>query len=135
MTKVRVWMGQYDPDPKRKFVDSVLNANQHLDWVKRLYEKNAPSIKIKGEPYPSTHLMADDGNGYVFPTIVRINGKLTYLGDRAEEYARQTNTGIQFKTPQDGSWFADNGYKLGTGVNNSIDNSGVPYNNPKFKIN
>jgi hypothetical protein len=115
------------------YVDSVLNANKGLDWVQRLHEKNAPTFQVPGEPDKSTHFMGDDGNGYVFPTVVRVNGKMTYLGDRAEDYAHETNTGIQFPKVQ-GTWFANNGYKIGTGVNNSINSSGIPYNNPKYKI-
>ncbi len=108
-------------DPKRvAFVDSVLTANKNLDWVKRLYEKDAPSIQIPGQPYRSTHFMADDGKGYVFPTVVRIDGALRYLGNDAENYARQTNTGIQFSNPMEGSWFAANGYKNGTGVRRDL---------------
>ena len=60
--------------------------------------------------------MGDDGNGYVFPTVVQQPDKsLKYLGASAEDYAHQTNTGIQFPKEQ-GSWFAANGYKQGTGV-------------------
>jgi hypothetical protein len=118
---------------KQAFVDSTLKANQHLDWVQRLYEKNAPSIQIKGQPDRSTHFMGDDGNGYVFPTVVRQNGKLVYLGDKAEDYARETKTGIQFPKEQ-GDWFANNGYKLGTNVNNAIGPNGVPFHNPKYVL-
>ncbi len=58
--------GLFDKD-KPAFADSVLKANQHLDWVQRLYDKNPQTIQVPGEPFPSTHLMADNGNGYVFP--------------------------------------------------------------------
>ena len=44
--------------------------------------------------------MSDNDNGYVFPSIQKINGKLTYLGDGAEDYARETNTGIQLPKEQ-----------------------------------
>lgn len=118
---------------KKAFVDSTLQANKHLDWVQRLYEKNAPTFQVPGEPDRSTHFMGDDGNGYVFPTVVRQNGKLTYLGDKAEDYARETKTGIQFPKEQ-GDWFANNGYKIGSGVNNSISPQGVPFNNPHYVI-
>lgn len=43
----------------------------------------------------STHLMSDNNEGYMFPRLQLINGKLTDLGNRAEDYARDTNTGIQ----------------------------------------
>jgi hypothetical protein len=105
---------------KKAYVDSVLNANKHLDWVQRLYESNPKAVVLPGEKYPSTHLMGDNGEGYVFPTIVNINGQLIDLGDRAEDYARETNTGIQLPKDQ-GTWFArstndKSGYKMGTGV-------------------
>ena len=105
---------------KKQYVDSVLNANKDKDWVRRLTMKNTPSIQVKGQKYRSTHLMSDNDNGYVFPSIQNINGKLTYLGDRAEDYARETNTGIQLPKEQ-GTWFArsndsTSGYKMGTGV-------------------
>lgn len=113
------------------FVDSVLNANKNLEWVQRLRQSNAPSIQVQGIQDRSTHLMADDGNGYVFPSIVNIGGKLTYLGDKAEDYARSTKTGIQLPK-EHGDWFANNGYKIGTGVNNNINPNGAPFNDPKF---
>lgn len=120
---------------KSAFVDSVFNANKNIDWVKRLYEQNAPSIQVTGYPDRSTHLMSDDGNGYVYPMIVQQNGKLIYLKteDAAYDYAKQNNTGIQLPQ-QEGTWFANNGYKLGKNVNNSINNNGIPYNNPNYKI-
>ena len=105
---------------KKAYVDSVLNANKHLDWVKRLYDPNPKAVIVPGEKYPSTHLMSDNDQGYVFPTIVNMNGQLVDLGDRAEDYARETNTGIQLPKEQ-GTWFArstsdKSGYKMGTGV-------------------
>lgn len=119
---------------KKAYADSVLNANKHLDWVKRLYEKNAPSIQVKGEPNRSTHLMADDGKGYVYPTIIRDNGKLKHLSeDEAYDYAKKTNTGIQLPQKQ-GSWFAANGYKIAPNVNNDIDEHGLPRNNPNLNV-
>lgn len=121
---------------KKAYVDSVLNANKKLDWVKRLYEPNAPSIQVPGEKYRSTHLMSDDGKGYVYPSIVRQpNGTLKKLSeDEAYDYAKKTNNGIQLPQQQ-GSWLAANGYKIGTGVNNDILPNGKPTNNPNVTIN
>lgn len=101
------------------FVDSTLKANKNLEWVKRLY----PTFKKSMEVFPgfkSTHLMGDNGRGYVYPHIIKENSKLKYMptDDEAGEYAKQTNTGIQFKTPEQGTWFSNNGYKLGSGVFN-----------------
>jgi hypothetical protein len=120
---------------KSAWADSVLVANKDKDWVKRLYEQNAPSIQVTGEPDRSTHLMSDDGKGYVFPSIIRLpNGQLQPLSeDQAYDYAKKTNTGIQLP-PNQGSWFAANGYKTAPNINNSISPNGIPYNNPNFTI-
>ena len=104
---------------KTAFVDSVLDANKNIEWVKRLYgpqKNNALYNIIPGQI--STHLMGHNGKGLVFPHIVKDNGKLKYLetDDSAEEYAKQNNTGIQFKTPEQAAWFSADGYKMGTGV-------------------
>ena len=104
---------------KIAFVDSVLDANKNIEWVKRLYgpqKNNALYNIIPGQI--STHLMGHNGKGLVFPHIVKDNGKLKYLetDDSAEEYAKQNNTGIQFKTPEQAAWFSADGYKMGTGV-------------------
>ncbi len=118
---------------RKAYVDSVLNANKHLEWVQRLLQPYQQSIQVQGLPGHSTHLMSDDGNGYVFPQIIKSNGKLVNLGDNAENYARANNSGIQLPKVE-GTWFADNGYKTGTGVNNSISPQGVPFNNPHYVI-
>ena len=78
--------------------------------------------------------MSDDDNGYVFPRIQTVNGKLVDLGNNAEDYARKTNTGIQLPKKQ-GTWFArsnDNtsGYKMGTNVLNQFANGGKVISTP-----
>lgn len=100
---------------KSLYADSVLQANRHLDWVQRLYEKNTPTLQVPGQEYLSTHFMADDDKGYVFPTIVREKGNLKYLAQDAEDYARRTKTGIQLPKEQ-GDWFGRGGYKTAPGV-------------------
>lgn len=107
--------GGVQPNPKVKYVDSVLNANSKLDWVKRLYEKNTPSIMISGQNAPSTHFM-ESADNFVYPTVVRVNGKLQYLGKKAYDYAMKTGEFIKFKSPDEANWFAANGYKMGTNV-------------------
>lgn len=68
--------------------------------------ENTPSIptpKIIPNYKPgmlSTHLIGDNNKGYVFPTIVNTDNGLKYLGNRAEDYARETNTGIQLPKKQ-----------------------------------
>lgn len=88
---------------KTAFTDSVLNANQHLEWIQRLYP-GAKKEYIKGiiPGQRSTHLMTHNDKGYVFPQIVKESDSLLYLPTPglAEQYAREKNTGIQFKTPE-----------------------------------
>lgn len=97
------------------YVDSVLNANKNLNWVKRLYDVNRKSIMLPGQEDPSTHFM-ESGDGRVYPTVVEMpNGKLKHLGDKAYDYADSTNTFIQFPNDDQASWFGKN-YKQGTGV-------------------
>jgi hypothetical protein len=97
------------------YVDSVLNANKDLNWVKRLYDVNRKSIMLPGRKDSSTHFM-ESGDGRVYPTVVEMpNGKLKHLGDKAYDYADSTNTFIQFPNDDQASWFGKN-YKQGTGV-------------------
>jgi hypothetical protein len=97
------------------YVDSVLNANIDKEWVKRFYEKNTPSIKVKGQKGRSTHLM-EQADNRVYPTIIKDKtGKLKYLGDDAYNYADSTKSFIQFPTEKEALWFTEN-YKKGTGV-------------------
>ena len=97
------------------YVDSVLNANKDLNWVKRLYDVNRKSIMLPGQKDPSTHFM-ESGDGRVYPTVVEMpNGKLKHLGDKAYDYADSTNTFIQFPDDSAAQWFGKN-YKQGTGV-------------------
>ena len=133
---------------KPMYADSILRTNindPNKEWIQRLYNQNAPTLKtntIKGyENTPdnqySTHLMGDDGNGYVYPLINMVDGKLMYTGDKDNEdvgynYAKTHNIGIQLPKEQ-GTWFANNGYKIAPGVMNNIKN-GKPENNSDYKI-
>jgi lysozyme len=100
-------------------VDSILNANKHLNWVKRLYDKDPKSIMIPGEDEPSTHFMessADDTGGIVYPTVIQHeDGTLEYLGDKARDHAIKTKTYIKFPTDAEAQQFGKE-YKKGTGV-------------------
>lgn len=98
----------------RQYIDSTLNANKHLDWVQRLFEKNPKSIQIPGQPGRSTHFMAS-GNNRVYPTVVNLDGKLQYLGDNAYDYADSTGQYIEFPTDEQAQQFGEQ-YKQGTGV-------------------
>lgn len=96
-------------------IDSVLESNKHLDWVRRLYEKDTPSITLEGQSQPSTHFMESSDN-LVYPTIVRKDdGKLEYLGKNARDYAIKTKTFIEFPSEEQATWFGEN-YKQGTNV-------------------
>src|SRR5437899_1950951 len=89
------YTGELFQKDKSAYAHHVLQNHKDLDWVKRLYDKNGDTIKVQAEKFPSTHLMSDNGEGYVFPRIQKINGKLVDLGDKAEDYARESGTGIQ----------------------------------------
>ena len=116
--------GLWDKD-KVGYIDSVLNANKNLDFVKRLYEPNTPNIPtpLDAPNYKpgqhSTHLMGYDPNSArVYPSVVRTkDGKLQYLGngDNAWDYADTNKEFLQFPDSNKAKWFADN-YKQGTGV-------------------
>jgi hypothetical protein len=101
---------------KGAYADSVLTANKDKEWVNRILTKNSMSIPDPTDPNrTSTHLMSDNDQGYVFPSVVNLNGQLVYLpsiGINPEDYARETNTGIQLPK-KEGTWFARNGYKTG----------------------
>lgn len=102
-----------------RYVDSVLNANKKVEFVQRMFDKNTPSIQIKGQKGTSTHFM-ESGDGKVYPTVVKIpNGKLQYLNEKdkngAWNYANKTKQYIKFPTDKEAQWFAKN-YKKGTGV-------------------
>lgn len=131
---------------KVAYVDSVLNANKDKEWVRRLVQpqKTANSIQDPYESkYRSTHLMSDDGNGYVYPQVIKgKSGKLIHFPtalnmndeDSQVEYAKKNNLGIQLPK-EHGTWFAGNGYKIGTGVNNDIDSkTGIPQHDPNYKL-
>ena len=156
--KSSAWGGQFQNGGSlhnKAWVDSVNNANIDKDFVQRYYAKNNPPAPIHLSQTPSgemsTHYMADADN-MVFPTVVNPKtfnpldvytqpGNLQYLDkpgpvvDRktAGDYARRTGEYIDFKNEQDAQWYANNGYKKGTDVLNSID-KGKAYNNPKYQM-
>ena len=105
---------------KRAFVDSTLNANKNLDFVKRLYNPKEDIATPEGKGKPgdrSTHLMSyDPSSKRVYPEVVREKGKLKYKsGDDAYDYADKTKEYIKFPTKEKAEWFSSN-YKQGTNV-------------------
>ena len=118
---------------EKKDIDNILKTNKKLDWVKRLYEKDTPSIVLPGQEYPSTHYMESSDN-LVYPTIIRnADGKLEYLGNKARDYAIKTNTAIKLNTEEDAAWFGKN-YKQGTDVLKEFKLGGNIMKKKKFKI-
>lgn len=120
---------------KTQWVDSIHNARRaDLDFVNRYFDPSAGSIPtprdVKGwKPgQTSTHLMADDpGSRRVYPQVVNVNGKLQYMpGDQGWNYADDTKQFIEFPTAQQATWYANNGYKMGTGVLKSTPNGKQP---------
>lgn len=100
---------------KRK-VDKYLQSNKDLNWVKRLYQPNTPTMYLPGSSVPSTHYM-ESADGRVYPTIVQRtpNSPLEYLGDDAYDYAMQSGEYIQFPNDRQARRFAES-YKKGTDV-------------------
>ena len=100
---------------KRK-VDKYLQSNKDLNWVKRLYQPNTPTMYLPGSSVPSTHYM-ESADGRVYPTIVQRtpDSPLEYLGDDAYDYAMQSGEYIQFPNDRQARRFAES-YKKGTDV-------------------
>lgn len=126
---------------KKAYVDQVLKKAGNLEWVQRLTDDQAPVMHAMDEPASSisTHLMSDNGQGYVYPRIIGDHkGGLLDLGEGAYRYALATDTGLQLPKTQ-GSWFAANGYKQGTNVmrvkkqtgGQTQDDSVYPFEKPK----
>jgi hypothetical protein len=106
---------------KTAWVDSVNNSNIDKNFINRMYLQNGPSMQILGEPGRSTHFMEESDN-MVYPTVVQRPGSssLEYLNksdkNGAYNYARMTGQFIKFPTAEQAAWYANNGYKTGTGV-------------------
>lgn len=95
-----------------KYVDSVLNANKHLNFVQRIRN---PSERLDlGNGQYATHLMAyDPDTKRAYPTVVKQGNKLVRLGDdEAWDYADKTGEFIAFPTAKDAEKFSSNGYKI-----------------------
>lgn len=116
-------------DPKYyKQVDSILNANKHLDFVQRIRNPNE-RLDLGNGQY-ATHMMAyDPKSKRAYPTIVKQGNKLVQLqGDDAWNYADKTGEYIKFNTPEEAEKFSNNGYKI---VWNNQDN---PYLKKKVML-
>lgn len=95
-----------------KYVDSVLNANNKLNFVQRIMN---PVEKLDlGNGQYATHMMAHDPETKrAYPTVVKQGNKLVQLSpDDAWDYADKTGEYIKFPTVKDAERFADNGYKI-----------------------
>ena len=121
------WGGQFQDGGnlwntnKTAWVDSIHNARKgDLNFVQRMFDQRAGSIQIPGQRGTSTHFM-ESGDKRAYPTVVQMpNGKLQYLNqndkDAAWNYAKRTKQFIQFPTDEQAEWYANDGYKKGTGV-------------------
>jgi len=104
-------------------IDSTLQANKKLDFVRRLYEPNTPSIPTPPEVegyvpgQTSTHLLGyDPKSRRVYPRVVNQGGRLNFLQpDPAYDYADSTGEFIEFPTAEQAKFFTQN-YKRGKGV-------------------
>lgn len=83
-------------------IQSILEAHKDKDFVRRILDpENSPSIDL-GKGFTGTHLMAADWDAesdrwLVYPTIVRIDGKLEKLeANEAFHHAKATGEYIDF---------------------------------------
>lgn len=110
------------PEPRLN-LDSVIAANQHLNFIKRAMDAKTPEVMIKGQDYPSTHFM-ESSDGMVYPTVVQTpdggirfmgkylgkdkNGRPMYNTDEAYNYAKSTGNHIKFANDDDARYFSEN---------------------------
>jgi hypothetical protein len=107
--------GLWDTD-KVAYLDSTVNANRNLEFIRRAIENDGLSIPTpKGAPgygkgMTSSHLMTyDPKSRRSYPELVNINGTLKYLtGDDAYNYAEDTGEYIQFPTAEQANYFSQN---------------------------
>ena len=96
----------------KKSIEDILMENQRLNFVQRILN---PELNVgrehfyEGETRPSSHFMFQYDNK-VAPAVVDTGGaKLTPFDlDRAMSYADSTGEYIEFPTPEEASWFAEN---------------------------
>jgi hypothetical protein len=101
---------------KVAYLDSTVNANRNLEFIRRAIENDGLSISTpKGAPgygkgMTSSHLMTyDPKSRRSYPELVNINGTLKYLtGDDAYNYAEDTGEYIQFPTAEQANYFSQN---------------------------
>ena len=117
----------------------LLNRYKDLDFVKRIQDSTIadPIKNIDGSV--SSHKMRAEvdknGNWYVFPEIVNINGKLKNLGDRAFDYALEKKEYIPVKNKELALYFAENGYKRTSFAGDTFKNKGgTAMSKNKFSI-
>jgi len=98
------------------YLDSTINANRNLEFIRRAIENDGLSIPTpKGAPgygkgMTSSHLMTfDPKSRRSYPELVNMNGTLKYLtGDDAYNYAEDTGEYIQFPTAEQADYFSQN---------------------------
>jgi len=90
-------------------VFSVIEKNKDKDFVRRIYQSDAPYLD-NGDGSISTHLMAwgeRGGKYFVYPEIANVHGKLKRLSpDRALDYAIDSGEYVKFDTPEEAEQFS-----------------------------
>ena len=107
--------GLWDTD-KVGYLDSTVNANKNLEFIRRAMQDNGPTIPTpKGVPgykpgQTSSHLMTyDPKSARSYPEVVNMNGGLKYItGDDAYNYAEDNGEYIQFPTAEQAKYFSQN---------------------------
>jgi hypothetical protein len=96
----------------KKSIEDILMENQKLNFVQRILN---PKLNVgrehyyEGETGPSTHYMIDYDNRISPRVVDRGGAKLTPLtAEEAMAYADSTGEYIEFPTPEEASWFAEN---------------------------
>ena len=117
------WLEKYQNGGNIRKIDSTLNANKHLGWVERLYQKNGENIQLPGVEGTSTHYLSQIDN-YAVPLVDTdsISGKLKYTKHPDAKYIQ--DRGIKFPSDKEALDFTQH-YKEGTGVLKEYQDGGI----------
>jgi len=127
-----------DTSSKDDKIKGILEKHKDLDFVKRILKPGKSPHLTDESGAKMTHKMAwseQDGKFIVYPTIVRVGGKLKQLDDKAAiDYANTTGEYIAFGTAEEADWFSkeyksvweNTGWKnLGAGLKKATDATGA----------
>ena len=107
-----------EADDELARLQQILQENSKLNFVQRILQPELYPHLDNGDGTVSTHLMADaevEGTPIVFPTIIhdlRTDTLKRLSMDEALQHAIKTNQYIEFKTPEEANWFAQNFKKV-----------------------